>query len=136
MRFIPPEDLIFEWERVRAGLLEVQKGSGDDWLPEDVYLTLKAGQASLHIAEDKHGDYLGFVVLQLLPTFHGKRLHVWCAYSATSRPLMRILLAELREMATAAKAHKITFSSARNEWLGVCKRGGFEATQTTFELKL
>ncbi len=136
MRYISPDDLIFEWERVRAGLLEVQKNSGDDWLPEDVYSTLKGGHSSLHIAEDKHGDYLGFVVLQLLPTFHGKRLHVWCAYSATNRPLLRILLAGLRDMAKNAGAYKITFSSAREEWFDACKRGGFEPTQTTFELRL
>lgn len=136
MRYIPPDDLIFEWERVRAGLLEVQKGSGDDWLPEDVYSTIKGGHASLHMVEDKHGDYLGFVILQLLPTFHGKRLHVWAAYSATKKHMLPNLLVDLRPMAATAGASKITFSSAREEWFGVCKRGGFEARQTTFELKL
>lgn len=136
MRFVPAEQLRGEWERVRAGLVKVQEHSADDWLPEDIYMSLKTGNSSLHIAEDGNGDYLGFLILQLLPTFHSKKLHVWCAYSNDGKPLLRTFLRALREMATHAGATKITFSSPRDEWLSVGKRGGFLPTQCMFELSI
>lgn len=136
MRHIPAQDLIYEWERVRAGLLEVQKHSVEDWLPEDVYMTIKQGGATLWMAEDEQGDYLGFVILQVIPTFHSKRLHVWCAYGNNNRPVLRRFLGEIKELAKQAGARKITFLSPRDEWLAVGKRGGFKPTQTTFELEI
>lgn len=136
MRFIPPNDLIFEWERVRTGLIEVKKHSTEDWLPEDVYMSLKTNNSALYIAEDKEGEYLGFLIVQLLPTFHGKRLHVWCAYSNNDKPLLRLFLRDLHDMAKQGGANKITFTSPRDEWLAVGKRGGFKPANTTFELVL
>lgn len=135
MRYVPPEQLLAEWERVRAGLLAVQEHSADDWLPEDIYMSLKTGNASLHVAEDG-SDYLGFLILQLLPTFHSKKLHVWCAYANDGKPLLRVFLRTLRDLAANAGATKITFSSPRDEWLSVGKRGGFTPTQCMFELTI
>lgn len=136
MRYIPPDDLIFEWEHVRAGLLEVKKHSAEDWLPEDVYMSIKLGQASLHMAEDKEGGYLGFMVLQLLPTYHGKKLHVWCAYGNNNQPVLRLFLNEMKTLAKNAGAKEITFTSPRDEWLAVGKRGGFEPGHTTFKVSI
>lgn len=136
MRFVPADQLLAEWERVRAGLLKVQEHSADDWLPEDIYMSLKTGGSSLYVAEDGAGGNLGFLILQLLPTFHSKKLHVWCAYSNDGKPLLRVFLRTLRDLAANAGATKITFSSPRDEWLSVGKRGGFTPTQCMFELNI
>jgi hypothetical protein len=72
LRVIKPIHLGAEWERVRAGLVEVKKATTDDWLPEDVYMALRQGSAVLYIGEGRPGEYLGFLVLRLVPTFHGR----------------------------------------------------------------
>lgn len=135
LRRITPNDLVFEWERVRHGLEICRETTSDDWLPEDVYMAIKSGNAALYVGEDD-GDYLGFLVVQLLPMFHGARLHVWCAYSATDKPLMREYMQRVREIAQAAGAKKITFSSTREEWVTVSKRLGFKVGQTNFEMEV
>lgn len=136
MRYVPPESLVFEWEKVKTGLARVKQHSSEDWLPEDVYMSLKLNNSSLYIAEDKDGEYLGFLILQILPMFHGKRLHVWCAYSNDDKPLLRLFLRQMHELAKTAGASKITFTSPREEWMTVGKRGGFRPSQTTFELNI
>ena len=136
LRPIAPKDLCFEWERVRAGLVEVKKATTDDWLPEDVYMSLKSGGATLYVGEDEAGDYLGFVVLRYVPTFHGARLEVWCAHAASNTPLLARFWPEIQAVATQAGAGVIGFSSARPEWQSVAERLGFAAKQTTYEFTL
>lgn len=136
LRAIEPKDLSFEWERVRAGLLKVKKATTDDWLPEDVYMAIRQGQAQLFMCEDEHGDYLGFVVLRLVHTFHDSELHVWCAYAATSRPLMREFLPQIKAIARGAGAQRVSFSSARPEWTAAARRLGFAPQQVTYALTL
>ena len=129
MRLILPDDLHTVWDEVRTGLVEVQKFSAEDWFPEDIYMAIKGGNAALYVG------YTGFLVMQLIPMYHGKRLHVWCAYSK-GRPALRVFLRFIKETALSAGARKITFLSPRDEWLSVSKRGGFKPTQTIFELEL
>jgi len=136
LRAIEPKDLSFEWDRVRAGLLEVKKATTDDWLPEDVYMALRQGQAVLYVGEDEHGDYLGFLVLRLVRTFHGAEMQIWCAHSATSRPLMREFLPQIKAIAGGAGAQRISFSSTRAEWTAAARRLGFAPQQVTYALTI
>lgn len=136
LRPIEAKDLSFEWERVRAGLLVVKQATTDDWLPEDVYMSLRQGGATLYMGEDDDGDYLGFLVLKLLPLFHGSKVEIWCAYSATKRPLMRTFWPQIQVLAKQVGAQKITFASARSEWGAGAKRLGFNPAQTTYEYNL
>ena len=129
MRLILPDDLHTVWDEVRTGLVEVQKFSAEDWLPEDIYMAIKGGNAALYVGDT------GFLVMQLIPMYHGKRLHVWCAYN-DGRPALRVFLNSVKTIAKEAGAKKITFSSPRDEWLTVGKRGGFRPAQTIFELEL
>lgn len=136
LRVIEPKDLAPEWERVRAGLVEVKKATTDDWLPEDVYMALRQGHASLYIGTGAHGEYLGFVVLRLLPTFHDSKVEIWCAHSATKRPAMRKFLPHIKAIAANNGASRISFSSARPEWAAAAARLGFCQKQVSFELTL
>lgn len=136
LRYIKPEDIGYEWERVRAGLEVVKKATSDDWLPEDLYMGLRMNNAALHIGEDEHGDYLGFLILQLVPMYHGTKLHVLCAYSATNRPLMRAFLPQIVEIGAKAGAKKITFASKRDEWESASARLGFNPGQTSYEMDI
>jgi hypothetical protein len=136
LRLIDPKDLSFEWERVRAGLAEVKKHTSDDWLPEDVYMSVRQGHAALYVGEDDHGDYLGFLVMRLTNGFHSSSLEIWCAYAATKRPLMARFFPEIQKIAKQAGAGRITFLSAREEWLVAGRRLGFKPVQMKYECNI
>lgn len=136
LRPIEIRDIGGEWDRVRAGLAEVKAATTDDWLPEDVYMTLKQGGATLYVGEDESGDYLGFVVMRLLPTFHGSKVEIWCAHSATKAPLMRTFWPQIQAIAAKTGASRISFSSAREEWAAAAKRLGFAPKQVNYEFTL
>lgn len=136
LRSIEPANIGDDWERVRAGLVEVKRATTDDWLPEDVYMCLKNGHAVLYIGEDEHGDYLGFLVMRKVLTFHGAKVEIWCAHSATKRPLMRMFWPDIEAIAKQAGANAITFSSAREEWQRAATRLGFVAKQISYEFTL
>jgi DNA-binding transcriptional LysR family regulator len=135
LRAIEPKHLAAEWERVRVGLVEVKKATTDDWLPEDVYMALRQGQAVLYLGEGAARAYLGFLVLRMAPTHHSKRLEIWCAYSATKTPLMQHFWPHIKAVARNAGADSIGFGSAR-EWDGAAKRLGFVAKQVNYEFNL
>lgn len=136
LRVIEPQYLAAEWDRVRAGLVEVKKATTDDWLPEDVYMALRQGEAVLYIGAGAGDEYLGFLVMRLTPTFHSKHLEIWCAYSATNTPLMRDFLPHIKAVAKNAGASSITFASARDEWSAAIRLLGGEPTQTTYQIPL
>ena len=136
LRHITIEDIGFEWDRVRAGLVEVKRMTTDDWLPEDVYMCLKTGNASLYVGEDDEGDYLGFIVLRLVNTFHARKVEIWAAHSATKTPLMRTFWPQIQAVAKQSGASLIGFSSARDEWQAGAKRLGFKPVQMNYEFTL
>lgn len=136
LRLIEPTGLAPVWERVRAGLVDVRAMTTDDWLPEDVYMALRNGAASLYIGESEAGEYLGFLVMRLVPTFHGSKVEIWCAHSATTTPLMRTYFPQIQDIARNCKATRISFMSAREEWAAVARRLGFKPKQVQYEYSL
>lgn len=132
---IAPADLARHWERVRPGLLAVMQATTDDWLPEDVYHACKSGHAALFIGHDG-AEWLGFVVLKLVPTFQSHRMDIWCAYSSGKIPAMRLYLPKIKELAQKAGATRIGFTSARPEWATAARRLGFKPMQVSYELTL
>lgn len=133
---IAPKDIGQVWEKVRAGLVEVQAATTSDWLPEDVYMSLKQANSVLFIGQDDAGEYQGFLVLRVVHTFHSTNLEIWCAHSASSTPLMRLYFPQIQDIARGAAADKITFLSTRPEWEAVGKRMGFTPGQTIYEFTL
>lgn len=75
---VDPRYLAREWEYVRAGLEQIIRKTGDDWLPEDIYLDLRASPQTTGLYMLEYGTRrIGFVVLQLIPQYHaGPRLFV------------------------------------------------------------
>jgi hypothetical protein len=136
LRAIEPQHVAAEWERVRVGLVEVKKATTDDWLPEDVYMSLRQGHSTLYIGTDAAGEYVGFLVLRLVPTFHSKMVEVWCAYSASKRPLMRRFFPHVQAVARNVGATLISFASARDEWEAAARRLGFHRAKVTYHYPL
>ena len=129
--WVEPNELHDYWDHVRQGLMKVQE-AGDDWIPEDVYKSIKDGLSQLHIGyiEDQ---YKGFIVTQQIPSYKGLKLHIWAVYSEgkSEEHLLDLALPQVEQWAINIKAHKITFSSKRKGWIK--NQLGFKPTVTFYE---
>lgn len=135
LRLVQKDDLHLEWERVREGLADLKKHGSEDWILDDVYLMLNGGALALYIGEID-GEYVGFLLLQIQPMFHGKRLNIWGAYSATKTQLMARYWPDIQTIARNIGAKKIIFTSLRDEWQQAGKKLGFVPTHTQYEHEL
>jgi hypothetical protein len=110
IRKISPDVLFTVWPKVRAGLEIVVKHANDGWLPEDVYMAIKGGNALLFMWEDD-----SFVVVNIMQSYSGaQELHVWTAYGeghvgGEYSPVVDQLAKELG-------CGAITFFSPRRGW--------------------
>lgn len=102
----------------------------DGWIPEDVYLSLRTGQAGLYVND---AEWKGFAILQLLPNYSSKRLHCWIVQT-TDDPAD--YMEEVEEIARAAGAKVITFDSPRRGWEKRAERLGFRPTSTRYEKEI
>jgi hypothetical protein len=89
----------------------------DDWIPEDVYHSIKLGDASLYVFQEA-GQFAGFVVLRrLVREFSGHvDCHIWLAYSESGRDAYQAAEAFIKGAAKHMGAQRITFSSPRTGW--------------------
>lgn len=121
------------WPQLRERVAGIS--SGDGWLPEDVYCTLRAGGASLHLIE-VDGVEVGFLVLRVIPDFDGARLHLWLLHAESDIDVMAEFSDELDAMARAVQATRLTFSTTRRGWERVAPRYAFTVRETVFERKV
>lgn len=131
--YINPIELHDYWKLIKPGLKKVEK-YGDHWLPEDIYASLKAGQAHLHIGY-VDADYVGFVITQQVQAYDGPVLHIWGAYSEGEN-LLGMGMGHFKEWAANMKARRITFDSPREGWKRVGAQLGFRPTLVKYELEL
>jgi hypothetical protein len=125
MRPILPSEVPKHWKDIRPVIEKMSKVS-DGWLPEDVYTTLVTGGATLYL----EAGVEGFIILQLQPHYAGKRLHIWIAYCRDD-PLR--FMPEVKEIARAAGAGRITFESPRKGWGLRAARYGFLPSRIVYE---
>ncbi|MEZ0602961.1 hypothetical protein ACAX43_12520 [Paraburkholderia sp. IW21] len=153
---ISKEEVRQYWHLVRPGLeYMVSEGRNPDgWIPEEIFNVLTAGRADLFFTsimrgEDKGMRYAtreaaiqdssGFVVLQLLPTFDGRVVHIWIAVSNDSTnksdagSIMRVFNDELTKIATDTGSNGITFGSNCEFWETIGPRFGFEKQETKWK---
>lgn len=132
---IPPDELNGVWHMVRDGLSVVAQ-YGDGWIPEDVYAACKNGHATLHLCEDVHGNYDGFVVLSLRSGFTGSELIVWTAHSPNYGQPLSVWCGLIKEVAKQAKAKKLVFYSPRRAWGKVALEMGFREAQVMYSMEV
>jgi hypothetical protein len=125
---VPITELASAWGRVREPLARLaRKAATDGWIPEDVYTLCACNQATLYVND---GPWCGFAVLQLLPRYTQKRLHVWILHCEQKpEPFMQ----DLRELARSLGASVITFQSPRRGWNRRAEALGFKAVSTNYE---
>lgn len=129
---ITPNALRGHWERIKASLEAVRDKAKDDWICEDVYHAIKAGDAACHIGIGGTG-YLGCMVTQLIPAEFSREplFHIWIVHSLGDQDVFEAGQTLIQRMAKAAGASKITFGSPRLGWQ---KR--FKLLSATYEVPL
>jgi hypothetical protein len=125
-----PTEIKTHWPRIKSALEKLCKIRTDGWIPEDVYAFLIGGHATLYVNE---GEWRGFVILQLLPNYSGKRLHIWIAHGVGE---VVSYMEEIRQIAKHAGADRITFESSRKGWEKRASRFGFKSVRTIYEVML
>lgn len=133
LSYVAPNDLQSVWHLVSKGLHKVKEFCTESWIPEDVYHALKTGASTLHLAY-RESDYVGFVVLSVLPDYDGKRVHIWCAYGEGGG-CSDTFMPQVVDMAKNIGAKRVTFWSPR-EWDHKLGKMGFAATQTEWKKEL
>lgn len=130
---VAPDGLGAVWPRLRAPLATIE--APDGWLPEDVYVTLKMGGATLYliVIDDKE---VGFLILRNVKDFDGARLHIWLLYANSDVDVMAEFSDQLDEIARGINASTITFGTTRRGWEKVAPRYHFSVRETIYQRKV
>jgi hypothetical protein len=134
-QYIEPAKLRQVWDTIRPGLEVTAKKAPGGWLPEDVYLSLKTGDAVLHtVTADQY--YRGFIISKSLDTFEGRKLLLWICYGDAGNDVFADNMETIREWAANIGAVKVQFQSPRKGWEKVGERLGFTPTQVIYECEV
>src|SRR3546814_15917399 len=79
-QLVTPATLRQHWPRILSSLCAVRAKTDNDWIPEDVYHSIKSGESACHLAYDGE-RYVGLLVSKIsVAEFSGTRsLFVWIA---------------------------------------------------------
>lgn len=129
-RWVAPADLGQVWATIRPGLEITAKKAPGGWLPEDVYMQIKTGDAVLHTAiVDSY--YKGFLVSKTMDTLEGRKLLLWICHIEDD--LLDDNLEQVKEWAKNIGAVKIQYISPRIGWKKRGPKLGFGPTMTIYE---
>ncbi len=132
LRFIPKEDLRYEWPWIRKGLERILESSSQHWLPEDVYMALKteSAEAFRGVLE---GETAGFVILQKHQSLDGTELFIWAAHTMEDG---RDFYEDIEQIAKDVGAKRVVFWSNRMGWRRLAKRYGFTPSNVRYTKEL
>lgn len=128
---VTPDALRAHWPRIKTSLEAVRgKAEAEDWIDEDVYHEIKAGEAACHLAVNDQG-FAGILITKLIQAEYSREpvFHVWIAHNLGDSSVIDDGIDLLYRMARAAGAKKITFGSPRLGWQ---KR--FKLLSATYEI--
>ena len=143
------------WHLVKPGLEYMCKEgrNPDKWMPEDVFESLKNGNANLVFTSIMRGadkgfrytsreaaiaDSSGFIVVHKVNSFSDSALHIWIAVSndttkkSDAGSIMRAFNDELSALAKESGCQTITFASNQSWWEKIAPRFGFAKQETKY----
>ena len=136
LTYVNPADMSQAWVKIKDGLGKIKEHSTDSWMVEDVYMSLKNNQSTLHIGE-VDGEYAGFMILTPLQSYDGAILHVWATYSkARQFCVFTEGMEHIKQFAKNLNAKRITFLSPRKGWLKQGAKIGFKPINTQYAMEL
>lgn len=138
--YVQPKDLQHAWANIKPSVSRIALRYETDWIPEDVYASLRSGESQLFLV----GDGRGFVVLKKnLNQYTGESsLFVWVGsyFDADKHgPDFTVdeknaLTAQLCEMAKSAGATSVMFESPRRGWDKIALEMGWKPVMTTWKV--
>lgn len=129
---IPPEKIKAAYNIIEKDLQKVISKSYSDWIPADVYSSLRNKNSELVVAYEEE-NYAGFLVLSILNEFGGeKKLFVWVAYANPEYNIAEETFDFLSRAAKNSNLVAIEFDSSRSGWMRVAKQQGYKAISTTY----
>lgn len=133
MRAVAPADLHRHWTFVRQGLKVCAMKGGGEYLPEDAYHAIKAGNLVLFLLVGA-GQPFGFVLLRREEEPSGVVLFVWALYcsSGEGRSREASILDALRRLAVESGAGRIRMWSAREGW----KKRGWKEVSKVYQMEV
>lgn len=98
---------------IRPGIEKIIASNGEPFVPEDVYMALISGAASLYVGY-RNDEYTGFAVLRAMQfDFETKPvMNIWLGYSV-EKASGYLGLEVARTVAKAAGIERIVFSSSQ-----------------------
>ena len=130
LRYVQPKDIKYWWGTVKPGVECVLKKDKSGELPEDVYVSLKSGEAQLFTGM-LDGVYHGFVICMK----QKEALFIWMCYAPTAG-VTDLFHPNLRELAREGGMTKLRFSSARNGWERLGADYGFKKKTVIYEAEV
>ena len=121
MIYVKPQELQEVWNLVKEGLEKINNKISDNWIPEDVYYSIKSGESSLYLFYD-NDNYEGFTVLTINQSYNYPILFIWCFYSNSFTNAPTKYWPEIQEVAHNIGAKKIQFNSPRKGWEKMFKK--------------
>lgn len=131
-RWIPPAEIGDYWQTIKPGLIDTAEKAPGGWVPNDVFLQLANGQATLHLViVEQH--YRGFIISKIRHEPEGDKLLIWIMHGDGSGNLMRDNMEQIKAWAKNIGAVKIQMQSNRKGWEKVAPTLGFVPTMTIYE---
>src|SRR3546814_2779637 len=92
-QLVTPATLRQHWPRILSSLCAVRAKTDNDWIPEDVYHSIKSGESACHLARDGE-RYAGLLVSKISTAeFSGTRSLRSEEHTSELQSLMRIAYA-------------------------------------------
>lgn len=125
--YVNPVDLHKHWESVRTGIESILDKTGEPFIAEDVYASVKTGASHLYLVDN------GFVVLQNIKETYTNDpiLFVWLAYNPGDEDITDDMLGELQKLAKSIGAKTVQWTSPRR-WV---RKVGATLKSYNYELK-
>lgn len=125
------------WHYVRPGIETILRKNPGNYLPEDVFHSLKTGASLLGLFEDSEtGEWVAFIVLTKVDGNDGLQWFVWCFYNTAGNQAIQDNWALVLDWCKATGARRIITQSIRPGWAKFGEKLGFKVSQIQYQLDL
>ena len=130
---IPLEDVKVAYNTIEKDLKKVTLKTYSDWIPADVYVSLRRAEADLYMAY-KDEYYVGFFVTTIVRDFGGEKiLFVWVAYSNPKYDNTEAGFEFLETLSKELDTTEIEFHSSRSGWAKKAEAYGYMPVMQVFK---
>ncbi len=133
IKVIQPVELHVVWPTIKQGLEIILKKSSQEWIPEDVYMSIKQG-VSILIMGFVNGRYLGFVIVRPQNDCRGNREGFVWAFYAKKAVDYQLFWPPFVEFCAKIGCTKLTMLSDRKGWDR--SKWGFEREAVLYSQKI